>query len=287
MQSKKYNMALPRKLTAAEKVSFHNDFPLLDVDFTIVTDEPSGIYNCISWTVGVTNFWHWPGSNLTDFDNFYDQFGLQRKTKGFVAAWGASDTAMTHGCISGSTHGPCWESKCGSWARIQHCLNELNGPVYQHVVAYYSWKRIIIGIPIPLPKYLLDYMKVKRVYTKEEIAIIKELVKAVPAEITAEFEKKFRVWKNSWLSGSLSSASDPYARTKLAEYREIAAMGKEIIPLLVNKLMDESNFLALPAYENLVGKRLSIPIDSKDEKVLEGEQGRAYRTVKLFLSSLK
>ena len=64
-------MALPRKLTAAEKVIFTNDFPLLDVDFTIVTDEPTGNYNCISWTVGVTNYWHWPGSNLTDFDNFY------------------------------------------------------------------------------------------------------------------------------------------------------------------------------------------------------------------------
>jgi hypothetical protein len=282
-------MALPRKLTAAEKITFHNDFPLLDVDFTIVTDEPTGNYNCISWTVGVTNYWHWPGSKLTDFDNFYAQFGLQRKTKGFVAAWGASETAMTHGCISGPTHGPCWESKCGSLARIQHCLNELNGPVYQHVIAYYSWKRIIIGpqIPIPFPKYLLTYMKIKRDFTREEIAIIRGLVKEVSPEIKAEFEKKFRTFKNSWFKGSLAAASDPYARNKTAEYREVAAMGKAIIPLLVNKLMDESNFLALPAYENLAGKRLSIPIDSKDEKVLEGEQGRAYRTVKLFLGSRK
>jgi hypothetical protein len=280
-------MALPRKLTAAEKISFHNDFPLLDVDFTIVTDEPTGVYNCISWTVGVTNIWHWPGSNLTDFDNFYGQFGLQRKAKGFVAAWGGSNTSMTHGCISGPTHGPCWESKCGGWARIQHCLNELNGPVYQHVVAYYSWKLIIIGPKIPLPKYLLEYMKIKRVFTREETAIIKELVKAVPADTAAEFEKKFRAFKNSWFKGSLSSASDPYARTKSAEYREMTAMGKVIIPLLVNKLMDESNFLALPAYESLAGKRMSIPIDSGNEKVLEGEQGRAYRTVKLFLGSRK
>jgi hypothetical protein len=282
-------MALPRNLTASEKTVFHNDFPLLDVDFTIVTDEPSGVYNCISWTVGVTNYWHWPGSKLTDFDNFYNQFGLQRKTKGFVAAWGANDNAMTHGCVSGPTHGPCWESKCGSLARIQHCLNELNGPVYQHVIAYYSWKKIIIGpqFPIPLPKYLIQYMKIKRVFTAEETALIKELVKAVPAAIKADFEKKFRAFKNSWFKGSLSSSSDPYARNKSAEYREITSMGKEIVPLLVNKLMDESNFLALPAYESLAGKRLSITIDSKDEKVLEGEQGRAYRTVKLFLGSRK
>lgn len=280
-------MALPRKLTAAEKVIFSNDFPLLDVDFTIVTDEPTGAYNCISWTVGVTNYWHWPGSKLTDFDNFYNQFGLMRKTKGFVAAWGGSGTSMTHGCISGPTHGPCWESKCGSLARIQHCLNELNGPVYKHVVAYYGWKRIIIGDKIPFPKYLIEYMKIKRTFTEEETALINEMVKAVPKEIKADFEKKFRAMKNGWFKGSFVSVSDPYARTKTPEFRELTSMGKEIIPLLVNKLMDESNFLLLPAYENLAGKRLSIPIDSKDEKVLEGEQGRAYRTVKLFLGSRK
>ncbi len=62
-------------------------------------------------------------------------------------------------------------------------------------------------------------------------------------------------------------------------------MGKDIIPLLVNKLMDESNFLALPAFEELAGKRMTISIDANDEKVLEGEQGRAYRTVKNYLGN--
>jgi hypothetical protein len=280
-------MALPRKLTASEKVSFHNDFPLLDVDFTIVTDEPSPVYNCISWTVGVTNFWHWPGGTLANFDSFYGQFGLQRKTKGHVAAWGQADNAMTHGCISGPTHGPCWESKCGSWARIQHCLNELNGPVYGHVIAYYAWKKIVIGPKFPLPKYLIEYMKIKRVYTKEEIAVIKDLIKAIPAARVTDFEKKFRAWKNSWHKGSLSSSSDPYARAASGEFRELTGMGKEIVPLLINKLMDESNFLALAAYEKLADKRSIISIDANDEKVLEGEQGRAYRTVKLYLGSRK
>ena len=141
-------MALPRKLTAAEKTTFLASFPLLDVDFTIVTDEPSGIYNCISWSVGVTNVWHWPGSTLANFDSFYAQFNLVRKTKGTVAAWGFSDTNMTHGCVSGPTHGPCWESKCGSLARIQHCLNELNGPAYGHVIQYYGARRIFKGVGV-------------------------------------------------------------------------------------------------------------------------------------------
>ena len=79
-------IALPRKLTAAEKTIFLSSFPLLDVDFTIVTVEPSFNYNCISWSVDVTNIWHWPGSTLANFDSFYAQFNLVRKTKGTLAA---------------------------------------------------------------------------------------------------------------------------------------------------------------------------------------------------------
>lgn len=278
-------MALPRKLTAAEKVIFHNDFPLLDVDFTIVTDEPSFAYNCISWTVGVTNYWHWPGSTLTDFDNFYNQFNLIRKTKGHVAAWGHADNNITHGCISGPSHGPCWESKCGSLARIQHCLNELNGPVYGHVIAYYGWKRIVR--PPFFPKYLLKYMKETRIFNPEEIQLIKRLINEIPADTQKSFESKFKDWKGSWMKGSLASVSDPYARTKSGEFRELKAMGKTIVPLVVSKLMDETNFLALSLFEALADKKMMIRIDATDEKVLEGEQGRAYRTVKNYLGSIK
>jgi hypothetical protein len=273
-------MALPRKLTAAEKVIFLNAFPLLDVDFTIVTGEPTTDYNCISWTVGVTNYWHWPGSTLANFDSFYAQFGLQRKTKGHVAAWGLSESGMTHGCISGPTHGPCWESKCGSLARIQHCLNELNGPSYGHVIAYYAWKIKVI----PLPKYLVEYMKLKRVFTKEEINRIKALIKEIPREKAADFEKRFSAWKKIWHTGSHAFSSDPYTRTKTTEYRELAGLGKDILPLLASKLMDENNFLALPAFEELADKKLIIRIDATDEKVLEGEQGRAFRTIKNWIA---
>ena len=273
-------MALPRKLTAPEKITFLSAFPLLDVDFTIVTGEPTTDYNCISWTVGVTNYWHWPGSTLANFDSFYSQFGLTRKTKGHMAAWGFADNNMTHGCISGPTHGPKWESKCGSLARIQHCLNELNGPSYGHVIAYYSWKLKII-----FPKYLLKYMKLKREFTKEEINRITALTKKIPREKAADFAQKFSAWKKIWHTGSNAFSSDPYTRAKTAEYRELVGLGKEILPLLVSKLMDETNFLALPAFEELAGKRFTISINAADEKVLEGEQGRTFRTVKKWIAA--
>lgn len=279
-------MAVPRKLTASEKTTFLASFPLLDVDFTIVTGEPTGAYNCISWTVGVTNYWHWPGSQLSDFDNFYAQFNLIRKTKGYVAAWGHSNSNMTHGCISGPTHGPCWESKCGSLARIQHCLNELNGPVYGHVIAYYGYK-FKIARPF-LPKYLRIYMRKLREFNNEEKRKLQELVKPIPRSVTASFEKNFKAWKDTWFKGEMALVSDPYKRLDSKEFEKLKAMGKDILPLLAKKLMDESNFMALPAFEKLAAnKKLVIRINAKSEQVLEGEQGRAFRTVKNYLAGLK
>ncbi|HEX4876417.1 MAG TPA: hypothetical protein VFV31_07065 [Chitinophagaceae bacterium] len=279
-------MALPRKLTASEKTTFLASFPLLDVDFTIVTGEPTGVYNCISWTVGVTNYWHWPGSQLSDFDNFYAQFNLIRKTKGHVAAWGHSNSNMTHGCISGPSHGPCWESKCGSLARIQHCLNELNGPVYGHVIAYYGYK-FRIAKPF-LPKYLRLYMKKLREFNNEEKRKLQELVKPIPRSVITSFEKNFKAWKDTWFKGEMALISDPYKRLDTKEFEKLKAMGNDILPLLAKKLMDEKNFMALPAFEKIAAnKKWKITIDAKSELVLEGEQGRAYRTLKNYLASLK
>ena len=130
-------------------------------------------------------------------------------------------------------------------------------------------------------------MKEKREFNKEEINRLKELIKEIPLEKKADFEKKFRAWKKIWHTGSLAFSSDPYTRTKTAEYRELKALGKVILPLLANKLMDENNFLALPAFEELAdNKKLIIRIDAADEKVLEGEQGRTFRTIKNYLAGL-
>ncbi len=130
-------------------------------------------------------------------------------------------------------------------------------------------------------------MKERKEFSKEEINRLNALIKEVPREKAADFEKKFGAWKKIWHTGSLAFSSDPYTRTKTAEFRELKALGKEILPLLASKLMDETNFLALPAFEELAGnKKLIIRIDAADEKVLEGEQGRTFRTVKKYLASL-
>jgi hypothetical protein len=113
---------MPRPMTPAEKQRFRSYFPSLNVDQAVVTGEVSGVYNCISWTVGVTDRWLWPGSSISDFDTFYRGFGFARGADGPIAVWGISASNMTHGSISSLGHGPRWESKCGGDLRIQHGL---------------------------------------------------------------------------------------------------------------------------------------------------------------------
>ena len=130
-------------------------------------------------------------------------------------------------------------------------------------------------------------MKLKKEFTKEEIKNLNALIKDIPREKAADFEKRFGAWKKIWHTGSHAFSSDPYTRTKTIEYRELKALGKVILPLLAQKLMDENNFLALPAFEELVdNKKVTIRINAKDEKILEDEQGRGYRTVKNYLAGL-
>lgn len=134
---------MARPMTAAEKQRFHSYFPSLDVDRAVVTGEVSRMYNCISWTVGIIERWIWPGGSLADFDAFYGGFGFVRAGDGPIAAWGHSTSAMTHGSISGSGHGPRWESKCGADLRIQHGLTELAGSSYGRVLSFIGGARCV------------------------------------------------------------------------------------------------------------------------------------------------
>ena len=102
---------MTRFMTPAEQTRFRGYFSGLNVNAAVVTGEATGVYNCISWTVGVVNRWIWPGNTLAQFDAFYQGFGLARCANGPIAAWGFSPSGMTHGSITGPGHGPRWESK--------------------------------------------------------------------------------------------------------------------------------------------------------------------------------
>jgi hypothetical protein len=249
-------------------------------------DNATSAYNCLAWTVGIANRWLWPGGSRAQFDTFYRGFGFARSGNGPIAAWGSSISAMTHGCVSGAGHGPRWESKCGGDLRIQHGLNELVGGLYGHVVAFYSKARTL---PAPFVAIAEDVMKEKlaRSYlSASQKQLLQKQQAAIPSKVRTAFEAAFRAWKDTWFSGGLAVSSDPHTRAVGSEFDALVALGPAILALLVEKLADPENFLALQLYDTMQpDEKLLVQHEPHDERIVEGEQGRARRVVQAWFAN--
>ena len=277
---------MARQMTPAEKQRFRGYFPNLDVNRAVVTGEVSTVYNCISWTVGVTNRWLWPGNSLANFDTFYRGFGFVRAGDGTIAAWGLSTSNMTHGSVTGPGHGPRWESKCGSDLGIQHGLGELVSSSYGHVVAFYRRSRTLLAAYQAAREDVMKEKSAKSYMSAAQRRALSKERNTVPEELRTAFELAFAAWKDTWFSGGLAISSNPHTRAIGKEYDALIALGPAILPLVVEKLADPENFLALQLYDALQpSEKLLVQFEPDDERILEGEQGRAQRVVQAWFAN--
>ncbi|MEX2559392.1 MAG: hypothetical protein WD403_05720, partial [Pirellulales bacterium] len=240
---------MARPMTPPEKQRFRGYFPSLNVDQVVVTGETSTLYNCISWTVGVTDRWFWPGSSIGNFDTFYRGFGFLRAGDGPIASWGHSTSNMSHGSISGPGHGLRWESKCGGDLRIQHGLNELVGSSYGRVVAFYRRSALLEAGFVPILEKRMKEKTSKSYLTTAEKKTLRDQVKNIPTGLRTAFEAAFSAWRATWFSGGLAVSSNPQTRAIGKEFDALIAFGPAILPLLIEKLADPENFLALQLYD--------------------------------------
>jgi hypothetical protein len=277
---------MARPMTVAEKARFKSFFPALDVNKAVVTDGPSMAYNCIAWTVGITNRWIWPGSSLASFDTFYQGFGFVRAGDGPIAAWGQSTSKMTHGCVSGIGHGTRWESKCGADLRIQHGLAELVGSVYGRAIAFYRPSRVVTVMNQPVAELVMKEKTARSYLSAAQRRQLAGEIERLPAALRTAYASAFSAWKQTWFSGGLAISSDPHTRAIGQEYDALIAMGPAIIPLVVETLADPENFLALQLYDAVQSnEQLLVQFGPEDERIVEGEQGRANRVVRAWFAN--
>ena len=127
--------------SAAKREQFLGYFPYLRNWH--ITAPATTSYNCISWSVGITNEWLWPGSSVSAFDTFYASYGWSPSSNGNreyqkrkIALW-AVNSSCTHG--SRETHDCNWhESKCGSLDRIMHDRFQMQNGTYGKIIKYYE-----------------------------------------------------------------------------------------------------------------------------------------------------
>lgn len=109
---------------------------------------------------------------------------------------------------------------------------------------------------------------------------------SLPHKVTSTFEKAFSEWKATWFNGGLAISSNPNSRAIGKEFDALIALGPVILPLVVEKLADPENFFVLQLYDALQpNEKLLVQIGPDDERILEGEQGRARRVVQAWFAN--
>ena len=117
--------------------------------------------------------------------------------------------------------------------------------------------------------------------TTEDKYRIRELAVHVPDSIKARFSFLLYKWNYAIAHNrEMLLNSNTYSYSKLPEFHYLKSMGKQIIPLIMEQLIEPSNFHLLVLYEAVQEDSGMIVKDHT-----EGEQNRAIKNVKMWLGS--
>jgi hypothetical protein len=123
--------------------SFQGKFEVLGPS-TPNADASADTYNCIAWSLGITNHWVWPGESLGGFDKLYAQYGFRRLAKADFSMQAGVEKIALYALNGKCTHAArqntdgTWSSKLGSAPLIRHNLVDAFGnSIYGHPIAVY------------------------------------------------------------------------------------------------------------------------------------------------------
>lgn len=86
----------------------------------------------------------------------------------------------------------------------------------------------------------------------QDMELIKSSVSKVDPEIRGRFEAVHSEWyETAAKTPEIAMSSRMESRAELPEYVELVNMGKDIIPLVIEKMADKDNFFTLLVYEGI------------------------------------
>jgi hypothetical protein len=124
-------------------------FPRLGQNFEVLAPH-TGIFNCVAWSLGITDRWVWPGNSLADFDRTYGRHGYRRlRTLDYRRQPGIEKIVLfgqfkqgralecTHAARQASDG--TWTSKLGQLPLIRHLTPDaLSGSSYGRPIAVFA-----------------------------------------------------------------------------------------------------------------------------------------------------
>ena len=256
-------------------------FPNLKADDAIESDTASVIYNSISWSGGITDYWEWPpfpssryyvpNDPLASFDLFYSSWRypgsavFTREGATFdnsvVDLWateGVGGYVYTHASIKkgadGNPHGYDWESKLDGFQRVFHPRTALRGSRFGNIVQYYkkawSWQPRTLAEAIAEGKAVLE----TAIFNDAETALIKNNIANLSPDDVKTFRSLFAAWQSTLKSAPFNN---PYL-FKNSRYDALLAFCRskqDLISLVYDKLSEEQFAILLVEDLTLAGNR--------------------------------
>ena len=267
-----------RDLTEDERESLTRAFPQLNLSAVKVTGPATASYNCIAYSLGIRNQWINPPQSEEEFADLYYKHGYDMVSGGFYNIIGyGSSSRMLHASVRTRD----WESKLGKSIRIAHPETANFEPTYGSPKFRFA--------PITTKSIQTDSSIIQLVnITLQEKQIIQQKCLSINKGKKQQSDTLFNQWIKNWETNPETMFSnDTQDAKQLEEYPQLLAMGKEILPLVVEQLLDEKNFVGLVLYDELQDNPdCKIVYDYIDPIWMEGEANRAKRTVKLWVKSV-
>jgi hypothetical protein len=127
--------------------------------------------------------------------------------------------------------------------------------------------------------------KLKSYLSRAQRNTLRKETAGISRNVRSKFERHYAAWRKTWSEPHLAFLSDPSALRFSKEFADLAGLGADILPLVIEKLAQPSEFFALQLYDALqVDPSLRIEAESEGVQIFKGEQGRAERVVKHWLA---
>lgn len=279
-------------------VSDSYEFPLFKAEDAIQSAPSSGVYNCISWSGGITNDWSWPtnplsswhvdNDELAGFDKFYANNPVRypgawtytrifaNSSNNCVDLWKANGH-YTHASVTkpgnDHPHGYDWESKPGSFDRQFHPRNALENPnCYGVVTDYYKATGFVASKNVN-HAFATDAEAVAAgvaVYENAKLSIqakvkLDNFLIKTGSELKNTFEQLYESWKKTWAAKAF--LSDPYAYCNNKEFELLLSFCNKnnpaVLPLVFEKFTAGEHLTSKLLWELTRGRYAALLDEAK------------------------
>lgn len=231
-------------------------------------------YNCIAWSIEDYSMWlEYPlYAGIDEFVEFYTQMQHSyHKTPTTLRPTNSDDpfgvidlfaknNIPTHASrrTNSFSYPDYFESKLGSSYTIRDVRSAVTGPTYgDRFLSMYPLTSITISrTQIETIKTLVKNANPEISFSTNDINIIRQEVEKI-SFLRDQFEALFEKWKYEWNQGYMKFSNNTRDAVTMQEFKDLATLGKPIIPFIIEKMLDKSNFFAVRLYEELHDESLS------------------------------